>query len=81
MNQKSQQIAVGVDSIPRTPPLFSIELESHVFKRLQNLAAKEQISVSELASALIKCLLLLHRTEVKRVIEEIRRNHKCHVSK
>jgi len=74
-----QNVTVGVDSIPRTPPSFLIELDENVFKRLHTLSTKEGISINELGSALIKCLLLLHRTEVKQIIDTIKRNHKCNV--
>jgi hypothetical protein len=67
-------VTVGVDSSPATPPRFSIEVEESVFKRLHTLATKEGISINELGSALIKRLLLLHRTEVRRVIDEIKWN-------
>jgi len=77
MKSESQQTAtVGVDSTP--PRLPCIEIEQSVFNRLRTLATKEGISINELGSALIKRLLLLHRTEVQRVIDELRRNHKCH---
>jgi hypothetical protein len=77
MKSESQQTAtVGVDSTP--PRLPCIEIEQSVFKRLSTLAIKERVSVNELGSALIKRMLLLHRTEVRRVIDELKRkNHKC----
>jgi hypothetical protein len=65
----------------RTPSFF-IEIEESVFKRLTTLARKEGIDTNRFGSELIKRLLLLHRTEVGRVIFEIkRRNHQCHDSK
>jgi hypothetical protein len=79
--QTSHQIPrAGMEEAHASIQPFFIEIEESVFKRLTNLATKERIGINELASALIKCLLLLHRTEVKRIIEEVRRNHKCPVS-
>jgi len=71
---KNQQAVMEVAQASIPP--FLIEIDESVFKRLTNLANKEGISINELASALIKCLLLLHRAEVKRVIDTIKRNHK-----
>jgi hypothetical protein len=64
---------------PSPPPPFLIEIKENVFKRLSALALKEKVAIDELGSALINRLLMLHRTEVNRVIDELkRRNHKCH---
>jgi len=78
MNETSHP-TVGVESTPVTPPPFFVEVEESVFKKLHTIATKEGISINQLGSELIKRILLLHRTELGRVIYEIkRRNHNCH---
>ena len=77
--ETSQQEPRAVVGKPKPNPAFFIQIEESVFKRLQNIATKEEINVNQFGSELIKRLLLLHRTEVGRVIFEIkRRNHQCH---
>ena len=78
METSQQKPVADVRESQARTPSFLIEIEESVFKRLSTLALKEQVSINELGSALIKRLLLLHRTEVRRVIDELRRNHKCH---
>jgi hypothetical protein len=76
----SQQTPVAEvrEAQARTPPFF-VEIEERVFKKLMNIATKEELSINELATVLLRHFLLLHRTEAKRVIDTIKRNHQCHV--
>jgi hypothetical protein len=75
MSERSQQLA---ESAALTPPrLPHIEIEESVFKKLRTIATKEGISINELGSELIKRILLLHRTELQRVIDQIKRSRKC----
>jgi len=77
--ETSQQEPRAVVGKPKPNPAFFIQIEESVFKRLNTLAMKEGIDTNRFGSELIKRLLLLHRTEVGRVIFEIkRRNHQCH---
>lgn len=78
---RSQQapVAVGGAINPSPLPLFSVEIEERIFKKLNALAIKEKLNINELASELLRCTLFLHRSEVQRVVDEIRRrNHHCH---
>jgi DNA polymerase III delta prime subunit len=77
MTNQQKPVAV-VEVVQASTPPFLIEVEASVFKRLRTIATKEGISINELGSELIKRILLLHRTEVNRVIDQIKRNHKCH---
>jgi hypothetical protein len=61
----------------QSAPPFSVEVEASVFKRLRAIATKEGISFNRLGSELIKNVLLLHRSELNRIIDQIKRNHKC----
>jgi hypothetical protein len=79
METSQQNPVADVREAQARTPYFSVEIEESVFKRLSTLALKEKVSINELGSALIKRLLLLHRTEVQRVIDELKRkNHQCH---
>jgi len=58
---------------PRSTPLFWIEIEENVFKKLTILAAKEQIPISQLASEILKAFLTAHHRELKTLIETLKK--------
>jgi hypothetical protein len=64
-------------SVPKvqTSPVFSIEIEEPVFKRLATIAAKEGVNINELGSALLRDVLMLHRSEINRAVETVKRRH------
>jgi hypothetical protein len=57
---------------PPIPP-SSLELSKNVFQKLANLATKENVSVNQLASEMLKAMLALHHREVRQIIETIKK--------
>jgi hypothetical protein len=73
---KPSQIAV-VENQPHSTPHLQIEVQEHIFKRLSDLANKEQIPLKLLVSELLREMLLFHKREVQKIVEKL----KCHGSK
>ena len=70
----SQQTPVAVrgEAIP-PPPLFSIKIEETIFNKLTEISTRENIPLRELASELLKYMLVQHSRELRHVIETIKK--------
>jgi hypothetical protein len=58
---------------PHSTPLFYVEVEASIFKKLTNLATKEQIPISQLTSEILKAFLTAHHRELKALIESLKK--------
>lgn len=71
MNQKSQQLA---ESAGLTPPrLPHIEIEETIFRKLGDISTRENITLRELISELLKYMLVQHRRELRQIIETLKK--------
>jgi hypothetical protein len=73
--QSQQQPNAVCGAIPSPHPLFSIEVHENIYKRLSDLADKEEIPVKMLASELLKTMLILHHRELRQIIEAIKKRN------
>jgi hypothetical protein len=74
--KESDNMNETVAVVENQPPLhtvFLIEIKEHIFQRLSDLAAREQISLKWLAPQLLTHMLCCHRREVKEIVETIQK--------
>jgi len=62
-----------VEVAQASTPLFYVEVEASIFKKLTNLATKEQIPISQLTSEILKAFLTAHHRELKALIETLKK--------
>jgi len=77
-NMQSQQepkLVCGVSKNETSHTIFSIEVHENIYKRLSDLADKEEIPVKALTSELLKTMLILHHRELRQIIEAIKKRN------
>jgi len=73
METSQQKPVADVREAQARTPSFTIEIEETVFQKLTNLATKEQIPISQLASEILKAFLTAHHRELKTLIETLKK--------
>jgi citrate synthase len=73
METSQQNPVADVREAQARTPSFTIEIEETVFQKLTNLATKEQIPISQLASEILKAFLTAHHRELKALIESLKK--------
>jgi predicted HicB family RNase H-like nuclease len=73
METSQQKPVADVREAQARTPSFLIEIEESVFRRLTTLATKEQISISQLVSEMLKIFITLHHRELTQLIETLKK--------
>lgn len=61
-----------VGSAQGLTPLFSIEVEQHVAKKLSRICTEQNVAMKDLVSTLLQRMLLDHRKETQTIVEKFR---------
>ena len=69
----SQQPIAEAEHAQGSTSAFSVEVEEHIFKHLSDLANKENVPLNPLSSEIFKAFLVLHRRELRQIIETIKK--------
>jgi hypothetical protein len=71
--KSQQQASAGVGNAQVPNPAFSIEIPKHLFQKLDDISTRENISLREFVSELLRRMLLYHRKETREIIENLKK--------